>query len=174
VTHSRTFARFRWESHTINFMNRKINGLAASGEVSPARPCDAGVSVTMRSERFDSPWAAAYSRAGSAAVKASGLNAVRTEHVLGADKFFAQERVSSSRTALSKFPAKAGNLLATPFVLSPRSPLTSRGPLSDDAKIVIFRVFRGFIPRKMLFASCVRRDPSSRDSFVMASPSQTK
>jgi hypothetical protein len=37
-----------------------------------------------------------------------------------------------------------------------------------------FRIFRGFIPRKMLFASRARRDPSSRDSFVMAKPSQTK
>jgi hypothetical protein len=44
----------------------------------------------------------------------------------------------------------------------------------DGAKIVIFRIFRGFIPRKMLFASRARRDLISRESFVMAKPSQTK
>jgi hypothetical protein len=91
-----------------------------------------------------------------------------------AKRIFAQEYVSSSRTALNKFPAKAGNLLAPSFVLSPRSHSTSRGPLYNGAKIVISRIFRGFIPRKMLFASRARRDPSSRDSFVMAKPSQTK
>jgi hypothetical protein len=85
-----------------------------------------------------------------------------------AKRIFAEECVPSSRTALSKFPAKAGNLLAPSFVLSPQSHSTSRGPLYDGAKIVIFRIFRGFIPRKMLFASRARRDPSSRDSFVTA------
>jgi hypothetical protein len=59
-------------------------------------------------------------------------------------------------------------LLAPSFVLSPRSPSTSWGPLYNRAKIVIFRVFRGFIPRKTLFTSHARREPISRDSFVTA------
>jgi hypothetical protein len=65
------------------------------------------------------------------------------------------------------------NSFAAIFALSSFSPTAKRifaqecAPC-DGAKIIIFRSFRGFIPRKLLFASVATRELSLRISFVTA------